>query len=695
MSLMIQKIRVNEASYLRFIFLMRGLADAAVTSLPLLCGLGSFILYDFIYPNDPLTIPQIISLINIFQMMISPIMFFMMGLMNLAESKAASARLGMILKVDKLEPLKNSEDLALGSLEVSKGDFVWEDPKYYKIFNMKKDDLPTASNKILENINLKIIPGEMLMVVGRVGSGKSSLIQALLNEMIKTNGEIKKNGKFAYVPQEAFLSNDTIKNNICFGMPYDEAKFNDVIKICELTSDLEILPGKEETEIGERGINLSGGQKQRISIARAVYAESDIYLIDDALSALDAHVGKNIMNNVFISRLKGKTIVLTTHYLNLLEKADRVCLLDKGKIQFLGKYKDIQDTDEFKKFSQAEKKLLEEENVVVVEENKESLPKKSLSNKLPPISSANKDDKQREVVTPTLPKDGKDLTKDEKKERGVLTQKEKRFEGQVRAKIYVYYIRSAGVIKVAVYMLLLAFSTLATIGTNWWVTRWANDAFDLSKATYMIVYALLGALVVFLLLLVSVMLGTVASRASLTIFSSIVSNILKRPMSFFDTTPSGTIINRCTADIEEVDTRVPFLYQFFLSALFNVVIVLILTAIVTPIVLVIFVLVLIVVIYSFGRFVQTTTEVKRLVQLATSPMISVGSEFISGITVIRGFAQNEGMVDKYKERVGKLHAADYHEQMAGLWMRSRLEYAFKIIIGLTIVLIVINKEVIQ
>jgi len=132
------------------------------------------------------------------------------------------------------------------------------------------------------------------------------------------------------------MRNATVKDNITFGMPYIKEKFERVVSLCELTRDLEILPGKEETEIGERGINLSGGQKQRISIARALYSESDIYIVDDALSALDAYVGKQIMDNVFKGILKGKTIILSTHYLHLLDQMDRVALISEGKIAIVG-----------------------------------------------------------------------------------------------------------------------------------------------------------------------------------------------------------------------------------------------------------------------------------------------------------------------------------------------------------------------
>lgn len=145
-------------------------------------------------------------------------------------------------------------------------------------------------------------------------------------------------------------------------MPFDQKKFEDTIKICELESDLELFDGKEETEIGERGINLSGGQKQRISIARAVYSEADIFLIDDALSALDAQVANKVLNNVFLGLLKGKTLVISTHYLNILEKVDRVALIIEGRIPVLGPFKEIKNDSRFIDFSQVQNESKKSKN---------------------------------------------------------------------------------------------------------------------------------------------------------------------------------------------------------------------------------------------------------------------------------------------------------------------------------------------
>lgn len=180
-----------------------------------------------------------------------------------------------------------------------------------------------------------------------------------MNEMVKIQGEVRKNGKIAFIQQEAFLLNDTIKDNILFGEPYDEAFFNQVLDICQLRPDLETLAAGIQTEIGEKGINLSGGQKQRISIARAVYSRSDIYLIDDSLSALDAYVGKKIMDNVFNGLLKDKTRIMVTHYLNILEDESvvhRVILMKEGKITCNGKYSVIKKTPEWKQFAESNDK---------------------------------------------------------------------------------------------------------------------------------------------------------------------------------------------------------------------------------------------------------------------------------------------------------------------------------------------------
>ena len=145
----------------------------------------------------------------------------------------------------------------------------------------------------------------------------------------------------AYVQQQPWIQNKSIKENILFGIEYNEARYKETIKICELKRDLEILPAGDLTEIGEKGINLSGGQKARVGLARAVYSDREIFLMDDPISALDANVKKKIFKNVFMSKFKLKTRVLVTHAVDFLHLVDRIILLKQGRIVFQGPYEDV------------------------------------------------------------------------------------------------------------------------------------------------------------------------------------------------------------------------------------------------------------------------------------------------------------------------------------------------------------------
>jgi ABC-type multidrug transport system fused ATPase/permease subunit len=203
---------------------------------------------------------------------------------------------------------------------------------------------------LLENFNLAIPAGKLVAIVGEVGCGKSSVLSALLGEIPKIKGRVIVNGKVAYCPQQAWIQNTTVRNNITFGAEYDPSLYQEVVDVCELRSDLAILQAGDATEIGEKGINLSGGQKQRVSLARAVYQQADIYLLDDPLSAVDAHVGKALFENCVLHHLHGKTRILVTHQLQYMSRVDHIIMLSGGKIVEEGTYEKLMnDHGEFAK----------------------------------------------------------------------------------------------------------------------------------------------------------------------------------------------------------------------------------------------------------------------------------------------------------------------------------------------------------
>lgn len=232
-------------------------------------------------------------------------------------------RLNAFLNAEELDPkvvTKNSSDNAL---EIIDGTFSWG------------DDEPT-----LKNINMHIGKGSLTALVGSVGSGKTSLISCLLGEMEIIQGNVNVDGRVAYVSQQAWIQNATLRDNITFGRVFNKRIYQEVINACALTADFAMLPDGDKTEIGEKGINLSGGQKQRVSLARAVYNDADTYIFDDPLSAVDSHVGKHIFDNV-IGRsgiLKDKTRLLVTHSFSYLPKVDEILVMVKGEISESGSY---------------------------------------------------------------------------------------------------------------------------------------------------------------------------------------------------------------------------------------------------------------------------------------------------------------------------------------------------------------------
>lgn len=197
----------------------------------------------------------------------------------------------------------------------------------------------------LRNINMRVERGNLVAVVGPVGCGKSSLLSAYLGEMEKVSGRVNLLGKVAYVPQQAWIQNATLKNNILFGKPLDEKRYDRVIQACALKPDFAMLPAGDSTEIGEKGINLSGGQKQRVSLARAVYQDADVYFLDDPLSAVDAHVGKHIFEQVIGpgGLLSNRTRILVTHGITYLPKVDNINVMSQGEITESGNYQELME----------------------------------------------------------------------------------------------------------------------------------------------------------------------------------------------------------------------------------------------------------------------------------------------------------------------------------------------------------------
>jgi ATP-binding cassette, subfamily C (CFTR/MRP), member 1 len=318
----IHGIRSNEIKYLRKAAVINSITDMIWSLAPFLVSLFSFM--TFVYTGGVLT-PEIafvsMALFNIIRL---PMTVFPVALNFVMIAFVSVQRISKFLSSQEIVNYVTNES-NVNTVQIDDGTFSWG------------NDQPT-----LKSINLRVPKGNLVAVVGSVGSGKSSLISAILGEMEKVQGTVNVDGRIAYISQQAWIQNATVRDNILFGKPFNKKQYEEVITACALKSDLEMLPGGDQTEIGEKGINLSGGQKQRISLARAVYSNAEFYIFDDPLSAVDSHVGKHIFENVISTEagvLKGKTRFLVTHGISFLPKVDEIFVMVDGQISEKGSFK--------------------------------------------------------------------------------------------------------------------------------------------------------------------------------------------------------------------------------------------------------------------------------------------------------------------------------------------------------------------
>ncbi|KAG5443091.1 Multidrug resistance-associated protein 1 [Clonorchis sinensis] len=324
----VSRLRGEEMRYLRKFTYVQSLAFLW-NCVPFFVGLSSFGVYIFLSEGGVLDAQKAFVSTSLFNILRFPLFMFPMVTSNLVQTYVSLRRIGRFLRRTEVDPNSCShEDTPGVAAVIERGVFGW-DPE---------------GEPILQNISVQFPEGQLTSIMGKVGCGKSSLLQALLGEMELFNGRVNVKGSVAYVPQQPWIFNATLRDNILFHKPYNPVRYAKVIQACSLVPDLEILPNGDLTEIGDKGINLSGGQKQRVSLARACYADADIYLLDDPLSAVDAHVGLHILNEV-LSRSKGllstKTCILTTHSSKALAFSDRVGLLSDGQVVELGTYRQL------------------------------------------------------------------------------------------------------------------------------------------------------------------------------------------------------------------------------------------------------------------------------------------------------------------------------------------------------------------
>uniref|UniRef100_A0A672ZW33 Multidrug resistance-associated protein 1 n=1 Tax=Sphaeramia orbicularis TaxID=375764 RepID=A0A672ZW33_9TELE len=530
-------------------------------------------------------------------------------------------------------------------------------------------------------LNVLIPEGALVAVVGHVGSGKSSLLSALLGEMDKLEGSVAVKGSVAYVPQQAWIQNSTLKDNIVFGQERKEAWYQRVVEACALQPDLEILPAGDNTEIGEKGVNLSGGQKQRVSLARAVYCDRLVYLLDDPLSAVDAHVGKHIFDQVIGPQglLKDKTRVLVTHGLSYLPQTDLILVMVEGEITEVGSYKQLLETEgAFAEFLRT---------YAAVEPTDNNGEESSLCTHVTSINAPGllpNTLMSSCICTEALhcgPNRGSS-------ESNVLVCSLM----QVKLSVFRAYLKAIGVPLSCISLLLFFTHHLLSLFSNYWLSLWTDDPVingtQPNRRMRLGVYGALGVAVFGYSLAMSIG-GILASRY---LHQSMLYDVLRSPMSFFERTPSGNLVNRFGKEIDTIDSVIPSILKMFTGSLFNVLGACLVILIATPWVAIIIPFLGLLYFFVQRFYVASSRQLKRLESVSRSPIYTHFNETLLGASVIRAFGEQERFIHESDRRVDHNQKAYYPSIVANRWLAIRLEFVGNCIVSFAALFAVIARD---
>ena len=521
----------------------------------------------------------------------------------------------------------------------------------------------------LKNISINIKPGEIIGIIGEVGSGKSSLLQSILNSLILLNpiecDGIYINGSIGYVSQSSWIQNDTIKNNVLFFKEYNENKYKEVLEYSQLNYDLNNFEGRDNTEIGEKGVNLSGGQKVRIALARALYSESDIYLFDDPISALDANVGKKIMKDCIIKYLNGKTRIIVTHALHYLKYVDRIFYMKQGKIEWVGSYDDIILEDFFKQLNK--NKISRHKSSDLMEEIN--------TNKNNKNEFLNNEIEDNDIIGNTENKLVR-IIKDEDEEKGT-----------VQITVYYSYISYMGGLCFMIFIVIVMFLWQATKGgSDYWIAYYSNHQYLFNKWGFLLIYSALGMGSILFVFFRIYLLSRSVLKLNKNLHRDMVEKLIKAPINLFhETIPRGQILNRLSKDLEEMNNTM-YKVGDFLVGMYSC-----LGAVVLCSIFDLYSL-FIIPIMAFLGFLNTryylvgSRPLNRLERISRSPMLNVISETIPGNISIRAFNKKENYLNKFYNRVNDSFKINIFIQGVYNWYHEQ----FDLIGTLYITYLVIN-----
>lgn len=631
----------------------------------------------------PLTAGTVLSALATFRMLQDPIFTLPDLLSVFAQGKVSADRVAQYLQEEELkcdaitEVPRNATDYAV---EIDHGAFSWE--------------LETASPTITD-VDLKVKRGMKVAICGMVGSGKSSLLSCILGEMPKLAGTVRVSGSKAYVPQTAWILSGNIRDNILFGNPYDKEKYEKIIQSCALTKDLELFANGDLTEIGERGINMSGGQKQRIQIARSVYEDADIYLFDDPFSAVDAHTGGQLFKDCLMGILKDKTILYVTHQVEFLPAADLILVMQDGKIVQKGKFDDLlQQNIGFEAIVGAHSQALE--SVINAESSSRvlSTDNQNLADSEDEFEKENDTDDQLQGIVKQ--ESAHDVSQDIN-EKGRLTQDEEREKGGIGKKVYWAYLTAVhGGALAPVIVASQSFFQIFQVASNYWMA-WACPPTSATTprvglGLLFFVYIALSIGSALCVLSRSMLVSLVGLLTAEKFFKNMLHCILRAPMSFFDSTPTGRILNRVSNDQSVLDLEMANKLGW---CAFSVIQILGTIGVMSQVAWPVFAIFIPVtaICYVFQRYyIPTARELARLSQIQRAPILHHFAESLTGAASIRAYGQKERFSKGNISLINNHSRPWFHNISAIEWLCFRLNMLSNFVFAFSLTLLVSLPE---
>ncbi|KAL4963701.1 ATP-binding cassette transporter YOR1 [Aspergillus stella-maris] len=672
----LKEIRTREIRSIQTLLAVRNAILCVSMSIPVFASMLAFITYAL--TNHSLDPAPIFSSLALFNSLRMPLNLLPLVLGQITDAWTALNRIQeFIVAEEQKEDIHRDENMT-EAVKMESASFTWErlaadkeadqaekktGPELTPSEKPNDDSTKPGEPFQLRDLNLDIQRDELIAVIGTVGSGKSSLLSALAGDMRLTDGAVSLSTSRAFCPQYTWIQNASLRSNILFGKDYDEEWYDQVIDACALKPDLEILPHGDATEIGERGITISGGQKQRLNIARAIYFNAELVLLDDPLSAVDAHVGRHIMDKAICGLLRGRCRILATHQLHVLSRCDRIVVMDEGGIHAVGTFDELsRDNEVFKQLmstaSQDSKEDVEEAAEIVEEET------------------------EKQAKTPNKPATGT-----------ALMQQEEKATDSVGWAVWKAYVRASGSYFNAVGILsLLALANVVNVWTNLWLSYWTSDHYpSLSTGQYIGIYAGLGASSALIMFTFSTYMTTAGTNASKSMLQSAMTRVLRAPMSFFDTTPLGRITNRFSKDIQVMDNELcdaMRMYSITITMIISIMILIIVFYHYFAIALgPLFLLFLM----AANYYRASAREMKRHESILRSTVYARFSEAITGTASIRAYGVQDQFRGSLRDAIDLMNGAYFLTFSNQRWLSVRLDGLAVLLVFVTGVLVVTSR----